>query len=101
MKTIEVKFDEMKDLHFSKEQRNKGFMTIIRNLRPIAYFKITWELFTSLIVYSPGVSNFLKEVIMSARRSWSSLSDHDQCNLIAALAYMNKGGKIERALVNF
>lgn len=98
MDTFDSKFMEMKSFHFSSGQKFRGFLVIGRMQKPSMYLKIGWELFTTFIVYSPGVNNFSKEIIPSIRNKWEKLSIKDQENVIAALTTLNKHGEIEKAL---
>lgn len=101
MSSLEKKFGEMKNFHFSIGQKLKGLFIIGRIQRPSMYLKIGWELLTTFVVYSPSVNNYLKDIIISIRKKWDSLSDQDQNNVIAALSSLNKRGEIERAIDNY
>ena len=98
MNTLDSTFMEMKSFHFSNSQKIKGFLTIGKIQRPTMYLKIGWELFTTFIIYSPGITNYLQELIPSVRRKWNTLSDKERYNVIAALTQMNRHGAIERAM---
>lgn len=98
MGTLDSKFMEMKNLHFSKKQVRRGYASICRIQGPIIYWKLFWDLFTTLIVYSPSVNNYLKDIIPSIRQNWGKLSEEEREDIIAALVHLNKKGKIEKAL---
>lgn len=101
MNTLDSKFLEMKSYHFSNKQKIKGFVTIGRVLKPVLYLKAGWELITTFVVYSPGINEYLQDVISSIRARWNGLSDVEQENVIAALTHLNKHGKIEKALCKY
>ena len=98
MNTLDSKLQEMKNLHFSKKQVRRGYSTICRIQGPIIYWKLFWDLFTTLIVYSPSVNNYLIDIIPSIRQNWEKLSEEEREDIIAALVHLNKKGKIEKAL---
>lgn len=94
MSTLESKFIEMKNFHFSRKQVLKGYILIFSILRPLTYLKICWEVITTIIVYSPSVCNYLKDIIMSIRKKWGKLSDEKQFCIIAALVHLRAVLKI-------
>lgn len=98
MSTLDSKFMEMKNYHFSKTNKIKGLYMVSRLQSPKMYLKLTWELLTTFIVYSPSVNNYLKDVILCVRKKWDSLTDIEQENIVAALTILNKHGEVERAL---
>ena len=98
MSSLNLKFAEMKNFHFSIGQKLKGFIIICRIQRPSMYLKICWELLTTFVFYSPSVNNYLKDIIVSIRKKWNSFSVKEQENVIAALSSLNKHGEIERTL---
>lgn len=98
MNTLDTKFCEMKHFHFSNKQIVKGYITIGRILTPKFYLKVGWEFITTFFVYSPGINNYLRDVISSIRAKWIVLSCNEQENIIAALTHLNKHGKIDKAL---
>ena len=101
MSTLESKSTEMKNFHFSRKQVLKGYILIFSILRPLTYLKICWEVITTIIVYSPSVCNYLKDIIMSIRKKWGKLSDEKQFCIIAALVHLNKRNKVEDALIRY
>lgn len=100
MDTLDSKFSEMKFFHFSKKQIFKGFAKISRIQKPRMYLKIVWELFTTFIVYSPSINNYLTDIIKSIKDKWEALSENEKVNIIAALTCLNKHGEVEKALRN-
>ena len=98
MNTLDSKFSEMKGFHFSKKQILKGFVKISCIQKPKMYLKIGWELFTTFIVYSPSINNYLTDIIISIRDKWEVLSENEKENIIAALTCLNKHGEVEKAL---
>lgn len=101
MSTLDLKFMEMKNLHFPRSMKIKGFYLISRLVNPNVYLKLTWELLTTFVVYSPSVNNYLKDIILSIRKKWDTLTDIEQENVVAALMSLNKHGEIERALNSY
>lgn len=101
MTTLESKFEEMKFDKFSNNQILKGYLKICQLQGANFYIKITWELLTTFIVYSPSINNFVRDMIKSIKNKWVYLSRSEQENVIAALIQMNKHGKIERALSKY
>lgn len=101
MKTLDSKFLEMKNIHFSTKQILSGYVLIFCILKPQAYLKIFWEVVTTIIVYSPSVCNYLKDIIMSIRKKWEKFSEEKQYCIIAALVHLNKKNKVEEALMRY
>ncbi len=101
MVTLDVKFEELKGSHFSCQQVAKGLLVISRIQGPVFYIKILWELITTVVVYSPSVNNYMRDVIISVRNSWMGLSENDQVNVIAVLSHWNKNGKIDQILKKY
>lgn len=98
MNTLETRFSELKYCKFSKEQIIAGSFRILRLLKPSVYLKLGWEIVTTLIVYSPGVSTYWQDIISSIKAKWHTLTLNEQDNIIAALVQLNKHGKIEKYL---
>lgn len=99
MSTLSTRFNEQKCCVFSNEQTRAGFFRIIRLLKPSIYLKIGWEIITTVIIYSPSVSSYMKDVISSIVNKWDTLSETDKSNVIAALVRLNKHGKVEKCLL--
>ena len=100
MNTLDARFYKLKNTQFSKDQINAGYFKIWRLLKPSIYLKIAWEIITTIVIYSPGVSTYLNDVISTIRSKWDSLSITDQDNIVAALIHLNKRGKVEKHLYN-
>lgn len=98
MNTLDTRFNELKSTEFSVEQKRAGFFTIFRLVGPLFYLKMTWDFFTTVFVYAPGVSSYRRDIIDSVRSEWEQLTPEKQDNVIAALVSMNKHGKIEKIL---
>lgn len=98
MSSLDEKFLEMKSVHFSNTQIIKGYGVIGRMLNPTIYLKLCWEFVTTVIVYAPSTSNYMRDMIRSIRKKWIVLSEKEQENVVAALTHLNKHGKIEKAL---
>lgn len=96
--TFENRFREMKNNNFTEEQVKKGYHIIRHIQKPGIFFKILWEIITTIIVFAPSVNNYTYSIVYSIRDKWSTLSDNDQINVIAALSRMNRSGKIDRIL---
>lgn len=99
--TFENRFREMKNNDFTEEQVKKGYRTIRRIQKPNIFLKILWEIVTTLIVFAPSVNNYTYSIVSSIKDKWSTLSDNEQANVIAALSRMNKNGKIDRIIDNW
>lgn len=98
MNTLESRFEEMRYTHFSNKQILKGYLIITQIQGPVLFLKIGWEILTTLVMYSPGINNFTRDLIYSIRSNWNSLSNEEQINVIAVLVSLNKHGKIDQAL---
>ena len=96
--TFENRFQEMKNNNFTEEQVKQGYHTIRRIQKPGIFLKILWEIITTIIVFAPSVNNYTYSIVSSIKDKWSTLSDNEQTNVIAALSRMNKNGKIDRIL---
>lgn len=96
--TFENRFREMKNNNFTEEQVKKGYHIIMHIQKPGIFLKILWEIITTIIVFAPSVNNYTYIIVYSIRDKWSTLSDKDQINVIAALSRMNRSGKIDRIL---
>ena len=88
----------MKNNNFTEEQVKQGHHTIRRIQKPSIFLKILWEIITTIIVFSPSVNNYTYSIVSSIKEKWSTLSEKEQVNVIAALSRMNKSGKIDRIL---
>ena len=98
MKTLDVRFMEMKDMCFKSKQVRKGYLTIGRVLKFTTYLKMCWEIITTIVLYAPSTSNYMRDMIHSVRMKWDVLSVSEQENIIAAFVHMNRHGNVERAL---
>ena len=98
MKTLDTRFFELKSTPFSTKQVRDGYLTICRLLSPTIYLKLAWEVVTTIVVYSPGISTYWSDIISSIRNKWNKLSPCDQDNVVAALVKLNKKGRIEKIL---
>lgn len=98
--TLENRFREMKNNNFTEEQVKKGYHTIRRIQKPNIFLKILWEIVTTLIVFAPSVNNYTYSIVSSIKDKWSTLSENEQVNVIAALSRMNKSGKIDCIIDN-
>ena len=96
--TFENRFREMKNNNFTEEQVKQGHHTIRRIQKPSIFLKILWEIITTIIVFAPSVNNYTYSIVSSIKDKWSTLSENEQENVIAALSRMNKSGKIDRIL---
>ena len=96
--TFENRFREMKNNDFTEEQVKQGHHTIRRIQKPSIFLKILWEIITTIIVFAPSVNNYTYSIVSSIKDKWSTLSENEQENVIAALSRMNKSGKIDRIL---
>jgi len=96
--TFENRFREMKNNNFTEEQVKQGYHTIRRIQKPSIFLKIIWEIITTIIVFAPSVNNYTYSIVSSIKDKWSTLSENEQVNVIAALSRMNKSGKIDRIL---
>lgn len=101
MSSLDERFLEMKSKHFPYVQIIKGYGVIGRILNPTIYLKLCWEFVTTVIVYAPSASNYMKDMIRSIRKKWIVLSEKEQENIVAALTHLNKHGKIEKALSKY
>lgn len=99
--TFENRFREMKNNNFTEEQVKQGYHTIRRIQKPGIFLKILWEIITTIIVFAPSVNNYTYSIVSSIKDKWSTLSDNEQANVIAALSRMNKNGKIDRIIDNW
>ena len=93
---FESRFREMKHNRFTDKQVRAGFFAIWRVQKPVIYWKILWEVISTIMVYVPSTHNYTYSIVMSINEKWDKLSDEDQINIIAALSRMNKKGKIDR-----
>lgn len=91
----------MKNNNFTEEQVKQGYHTIRRIQKPGIFLKILWEIITTIIVFAPSVNNYTYSIVSSIKDKWSTLSDNEQANVIAALSRMNKNGKIDRIIDNW
>lgn len=98
MSTLVTKFNELKYGEFSKGQTRAGFCRIILLLKPSVYLKIVWEIITTVVMYSPSVNTFMKDIISSIEGKWNTLTETEQNNIVAALARLNKRCKVEKYL---
>ena len=96
--SFENRFREMKNNNFTEEQVKQGHHTIRRIQKPSIFLKILWEIITTIIVFAPSVNNYTYSIVSSIKDKWSTLSENEQENVIAALSRMNKSGKIDRIL---
>lgn len=96
--TFENRFREMKNNDFTEEQVKQGHHTIRRIQKPSIFLKILWEIITTIIVFAPSVNNYTYSIVSSIKDKWSTLSENEQVNVIAALSRMNKSGKIDRII---
>ena len=96
--TFENRFREMKNNNFTEEQVKQGYHTIRRIQKPGIFLKILWEIITTIFVFAPSVNNYTYSIVSSIKDKWSTLSENEQENVIAALSRMNKSGKIDRIL---
>lgn len=96
--TFENRFREMKNNDFTKEQVKQGHHTIRRIQKPSIFLKILWEIITTIMVFAPSVNNYTYSIVSSIKDKWSTLSENEQVNVIAALSRMNKSGKIDRII---
>lgn len=96
--TFENRYREMKNNNFTEEQVKQGHQTIRRIQKPSIFIKILWEIITTIIVFAPSVNNYTYSIVSSIKDKWSTLSENEQENVIAALSRMNKSGKIDRIL---
>lgn len=96
--TFENRFREMKNNDFTEEQVKQGHHTIMRIQKPSIFLKILWEIITTIIVFAPSVNNYTYSIVSSIKDKWSTLSENEQVNVIAALSRMNKSGKIDRII---
>lgn len=96
--TFENRFREMKNNNFTEEQVKQGYHTIGSIQKPSIFLKILWEIITTIIVFAPSVNNYTYSIVSSIKDKWSTLSENEQLNVIAALSRMNKSGKIDRIL---
>ena len=99
--TFENRFREMTNNNSTEEQVKKGYRTIRRIQKPSIFLKILWEIVTTIIVFAPSVNNYTYSIVSSIKDKWSTLSDNEQANVIAALSRMNKNGKIDRIIDNW
>jgi len=99
--TFENRFREMKNNNFTEEQVKQGYHTIRRIQKPGIFLKILWEIITTIFVFAPSVNNYTYSIVSSIKDKWSTLSDNEQANVIAALSRMNKNGKIDRIIDNW
>ena len=56
---------------------------------------------TTFVVYSPSVNNYLKDIILSLRKKWETLTGIEQEYVVAALISLNRHGEVERALISY
>lgn len=98
MNTLDSKFFELKSSEFSDKQVKNGYFTILRLQKPTIYLKIGWEIITTILIYSPGICSYWREIISTIRAKWNTLDAVHQENIIAALVKLNKKGKIEKYL---
>ena len=96
--TFENRFREMKNNNFTEEQVKQGYHTISCIQKPSIFLKILWEIITTIIVFAPSVNNYTYSIVSAIKDKWSTLSENEQVNVIAALSRMNKSGKIDRIL---
>lgn len=96
--TFENRFREMKNSDFTEEQVKQGHHTIRRIQKPSIFLKILWEIITTIMVFAPSVNNYTYSIVSSIKDKWSTLSENEQVNVIAALSRMNKSGKIDRII---
>lgn len=96
--TFENRYREIKNNNFTEEQVKQGHHTIRRIQKPGIFLKILWEIITTIIVFAPSVNNYTYSIVSSIKDKWSTLSESEQENVIAALSRMNKSGKIDRIL---
>ncbi len=96
--TFENRFREMKNNNFTEEQVKQGHHTIRRIQKTSIFLKILWEIITTIVVFAPSVNNYTYSIVSSIKDKWSTLSENEQENVIAALSRMNKSGKIDRIL---
>lgn len=98
MDSLDSRFNEMQHCEFSRKQTFRGIWLIARTQNLSTYLRLLWEIFTAIVVYSPGISTFSQDFITSIRSKWNSYSHQDQVCVIAALSYLNKNGRIDRVL---